>query len=120
MTERALGFYWVKRDGEWIIAEWTLAMERPKFGHWLTTRPEYEEGFIADSEFDEIGERVELQPQKTGERVARLPGFYWVKPVHNENWQIARWNGYHWYDTYQHRGSGDTDLLEIGECVERL
>ncbi len=58
--------------------------------------------------------------QKTGERAERMPGFYRVKPANGENWQIARWNGYHWYDTYSHRGSGDIDWLEIGECVERL
>jgi len=47
------GYYWVKYDGEWVIAEWQNGTKRLKEG-WFSL------GFydgVPDSALDEIGER---------------------------------------------------------------
>ena len=31
--------------------------------------------------------------------VVREPGYYWVKPVENDNWEVAEWDGAGWWRT---------------------
>jgi hypothetical protein len=55
MTSRPGGFYWVKQDGRWLVAEWTAA-------GWLTPHGVYDDGAL-----DAVGARIpepEAPPEK--------------------------------------------------------
>lgn len=49
MTEREPGFYWVKRQGDWSVAELTDSGWQVMCDEWL----------FAGSEFEAIGPRIE-------------------------------------------------------------
>lgn len=44
--------------------------------------------------------------------VKRTFGFYWVKKI---NWQIAKWNGRHFYMTADKTAYAENELDEINE-----
>ena len=54
--ERKSGFYWVKLDGEWIVAEWDS-----KFNWWDITGWD---DSLRDSDFDKINENRIMSPDE--------------------------------------------------------
>lgn len=49
----------------------------------------------------------------------RKEGFYWVKFKHHTNWQVARWNGVYWYNSFNSASFEDDDCVLINEkCIE--
>jgi hypothetical protein len=58
MKRRANGYYWVKMDGRWLIAEYNYASNNPDRWNIFGYAAEY-----SDKELDEIGDPIEV-PEK--------------------------------------------------------
>jgi len=52
------GFYWVWREGEWIVAEWGAFWAGTIFGAWRTTDSGPTDTF-SDDTFEKIGPKIE-------------------------------------------------------------
>lgn len=51
---RELGFYWVKFNGEWVVAEWFCLEHQPSRPVWIVTGDEID---YSDTCFEIIDER---------------------------------------------------------------
>ena len=61
---RELGFYWVKFNGEWVVAEWFRLEQQPSRAVWIVTGDEID---YSDTCFEIIDERriVRTEPEVT-------------------------------------------------------
>lgn len=97
MIEREDGYYWVKFDGEWVIAEWTDS-------RWISAHHS-RRGGICSHEITEIDD-VKLIPTcdddsrfvwwqecdesiTAGNKIGRERGFYWMNAY--DSWFVVEW-----------------------------